>query len=195
MSSIYIDYAAEQSFSTCRGFASHGLSATAVPRFSCTPTPSSTQNRRSALAGFQASASSASNQPMTTATLHRPPHFQHHHSHALPLHLLRYQPTKTDNDAALLRCVAIGVLCSAGTVSRHLSPVSTESERTLNSYVNVDSPFDAHHAPVTEPATACAPAGSAPVTRSACVTRRSNPPSALEKKMRTSKASRQPNEL
>ena len=48
-----------------------------------------------------------------------------------------------------------------------------------------DSAFGAHHAPVTEPATTCAPAGSAPVTRSAWVTRRSNPLSALEKKKRT----------
>ena len=52
------------------------------------------------------------------------------------------------------------------------------------------SPFGAHHAPVTEPATAFAPAGSAPVTRSACVTRRSNPPSAPEKKKRTTKVFR-----
>ena len=37
-------------------------------------------------------------------------------------------------------------------------------------------------------------AGSAPVTRSAWVTRRSNPPSALEKKL-TTKTSRQPDEL
>ena len=58
-----------------------------------------------------------------------------------------------------------------------------------------DSPCGAHRAPVTEPATTCAPAGSAPVTRSACVTRRSNPLSALEKKRRTAKVSRQPNGL
>ena len=51
-------------------------------------------------------------------------------------------------------------------------------------------PPDAHRAPVTEPATTCAPAGSAPVTRSACTTRRSNPLSALEKKL-TAKATRQ----
>ena len=59
----------------------------------------------------------------------------------------------------------------------------------------MNSPFGAHRAPVTEPAPAFAPAGSAPVTRSAWVTRRSNPSSALEKKKRTTKASRQPNEL
>ena len=58
-----------------------------------------------------------------------------------------------------------------------------------------DSPFGAHPAPVTDPAPAFAPAGSAPVTRSACVTRRSNPFSALEKKKRTTKASRLPNGL
>ena len=193
MSSVHTDPTAEQSFPICRGFESHGLSATAVPRFSWTPTPASTRSRHSALVGFQVSASSASSQPMTMATPHQQPHFRLHRSHALPLHLRSFQPMKTRNDAAVFQCASIRTLCSVVTVSRFLFQVSTESERTPMRYV--DSPFGAHRAPVTEPAPAFAPAGSAPVTRSACITRRSNPLSALEKKKRTSKVSRQSNGL
>ena len=87
---------------------------------------------------------------------------------------------------------------AASTFTRRFDPrnnaVASPTER-LTRMRYADSPFGAHHAPVTEPATAFAPAGSAPVTRSACVTRRSNPPSALEKKKRTTKASRHPNGL
>ena len=59
----------------------------------------------------------------------------------------------------------------------------------------VDSACGAHRAPVTEAATTFAPAASAPVTRSAWRLERSNPSSALEKKERTSKASRQTGRL
>ena len=46
---------------------------------------------------------------------------------------------------------------------------------------SVGPAFGAHRAPVTEAAPTFAPAASAPVTRSACVARRSNPLCALEK--------------
>ena len=64
-----------------------------------------------------------------------------------------------------------------------ISPTSdtfmNRPERLISSCVC--SAFGADRAPVTEAATTFAPAASAPVTRSACISRRSNPLSALEK--------------
>ena len=70
-----------------------------------------------------------------------------------------------------------------------------DSEMTATPIRCGDSPSGADRAPVTEPAPTFAPAGSAPVTRSAWVTRRSDPLFALEKKKLTLKASRQPKGL